>query len=53
MKKSSDDYSKKEAEWRFLTALRGAFGKSKPQKSMTPKRPEAQRMKTKAPKRGS
>lgn len=30
MKKSKEAFSKKESEGRFLAALRGAFGKTKP-----------------------
>jgi hypothetical protein len=49
-----DQFSKKEADRRFRAALQGAFNTPpKPLKSMTRKRPEAQRKKTKAPKRGS
>jgi hypothetical protein len=51
MKKESGKYGKSETHNHFLAALCGAF-KSRP-KRMTPKRPEAQRKKTKAAKRGS
>jgi hypothetical protein len=44
MAKPSDQYSEKEAQARFETALRAALDTPpKPRKSMTPKRPKTQR----------
>lgn len=48
MKQKSEHFSPKEAQTRFETALRGArIAAHHPMKSMTPKRPEAQRKKKK------
>jgi len=42
MPKTSDKpFSKKEAESRFLAALRGAFGKTKPKAKSKPKKKKA------------
>jgi hypothetical protein len=54
MQKPPDQISEREAERRRDRILRVMLSTPpKPRKSMTPKRPEAQRKKTKAAKRGS
>jgi len=41
IKKKRDEFTKSESESRFLAALRGAFGKTKPKAKSKPKKKKA------------